>query len=319
MAHVITKYIVYNHNGTGVRHHHFNASNNITSETDENYPGTTDNNPGSGIADGWPTLPFGGNNLPFAFMSINGAADGNHLYTSAGNQSFPVGASDVEVLVVYGPVGGIGVDGGPGIWVDAFNVNTGDFSDDLHFITILTPPTPPDTIDNGKTDFANSDGEVSSLSAEHIRASATIDEGVPFLEWKKIIPSESILNLKDFDMAQNETGEIWFAFYQSPRPGAPINLGKLKQYVAGGGFKIIIEDDGIHIIHGPAGGGGPGPVGPPVGPLRVASSLVSKLSREQKATLKQYQSEYATLTKSITSQTRQIIGVVSKVTKLLGI
>ncbi len=38
MAHVITKYIVYNHNnGTGVKHRHFNASNNITSATDENY------------------------------------------------------------------------------------------------------------------------------------------------------------------------------------------------------------------------------------------------------------------------------------------
>ncbi len=90
-----------------------------------------------------------------------------HLYTSAGNQPFPVGAFDVEVLVVYGPVGGIGVGGGPGIWVD--------------------------------------------------------------------------------------------------------------------------------------------------------SSLVNKLSREQKATLKQYQSEYATLTKSITSQRSKIIGIVSKVTRLLGI
>jgi hypothetical protein len=117
-------------------------------------------------------------------------------------------------------------------------------------------------------------------------------------------------------MTQNETGEIWFAFYQSPRPGPPINLGKLKQYVAGGGFQIIIEDDGIHIVHGPVGGGGP--VGPPVGPLRVASSLVNKLSREQKATLKQYQKEYATLTKSITSQTSKIIGIVSKVTRMLG-
>ena len=54
MAHVITKYIVYNHNGTGVRHHHFNASNNITTVTDENYPGTTDDNPGSGIAEDGP-------------------------------------------------------------------------------------------------------------------------------------------------------------------------------------------------------------------------------------------------------------------------
>src|SRR5207302_8404998 len=115
------------------------------------------------------------NNLPFAFMSINGAADGNHLYTSAGNQSFSVGASDVVVLVVYGPVGRIESGGGPGIWVDAFNVNAGNFSDDLHFINILTPPTPPNTIDNSKTNFASSDGEVSSLGAEHIRASATVD------------------------------------------------------------------------------------------------------------------------------------------------
>ena len=58
MAHVITKYIVYNHNGTGVRHHHFNASNNITGETDENYPGTSDDSPGSGSADGWAHIIF---------------------------------------------------------------------------------------------------------------------------------------------------------------------------------------------------------------------------------------------------------------------
>src|SRR5262245_30166647 len=150
MAHVITKYIVCNHNGTGVRHHHFNASNNITGETDENYPGTTDDNPRSDSDDGWATLPFGGDTLRFAFMSVSVAADRSQPFTSGGHQLCPVGASEVEVLIAYGPVGGIGVDGGPGIWVDAFNVNTGDFSDDLHFITILTPPTPPDTIDNDK-------------------------------------------------------------------------------------------------------------------------------------------------------------------------
>ena len=173
MAIVTFSYITYNHNGTGVRHHHFSSSNNLTTLSPHSFPNSTNGNPGNDSV----FAPDNWNNLPFAFMSINGAPNGNQLYTTSGNQSFLVGSSDVAVLVVYAPQGTPGPDGGPGIWVDAFNVETGTFSDDLHFITVLTPPTPPDNIDNPKTDFANSDGSISTEAPEHIRASDTIDSG----------------------------------------------------------------------------------------------------------------------------------------------
>ena len=77
MINTTTKYIVYNHSGGGVRHHHFGTQNNIIDEADGNAT------PGDTLPVlGFPTLPFQGSNVPFAFMSVHGAADGNHLYTS---------------------------------------------------------------------------------------------------------------------------------------------------------------------------------------------------------------------------------------------
>ena len=214
MAVVTFTYITYNHNGTGVRHHHFTSSNDLTSLPSHNFPGSSDSSPGSDSA----FAPATWGSLPFAFMSINGAVGGNKLYTSAGNQSFMVGSSNVAVLVVYAPESTPGPDGGPGIWVDAFNVNTGMFSDDINFIQVLTPPTPPDNPDSGMTTYANWEGVISTNNAEHMRASNTVDSGVPFLEWKQIIPPDSISNLKDQDIAQGQSNQIWFAFYQTPTP-----------------------------------------------------------------------------------------------------
>ena len=82
MADTTIKYIVYTHSGGGVRHHHFGAQNNIIDEADGHAsPGDTIN------ALGFSTLPFNNALLPFAFMSVHGAADGNHLYTTPGNQT----------------------------------------------------------------------------------------------------------------------------------------------------------------------------------------------------------------------------------------
>src|SRR4051812_29209217 len=179
MINTTIKYIVYTHGGTGVRHHHFGLQNNIIDQANGNAStGDTLN------ALGFATLPFNGSVLPFAFMSVHGAADGNHLFTSPGNQQVIVGSSDIDILVVYAPPGGIGGSGGgPGVWVDAFNVDTGVFSDSLAFIEVLTPPTPPDIIDVPKTNFGNSDGEIPTISAENVRANSQVD-GVPFMEWR---------------------------------------------------------------------------------------------------------------------------------------
>lgn len=88
MINTSIKYIAYDHTGTGVRHHHFTGQNDIINEADGNAStGDLIN------ALGFPTLPFNGKTLPFAFMSVHGAADGNHLYTSPGNQQVPVGTT----------------------------------------------------------------------------------------------------------------------------------------------------------------------------------------------------------------------------------
>src|SRR5262249_46580917 len=209
MVNTTTKYIVYTHTGGGVRHHHFGTQNNIVNEADGTAAlGDTIN------ALGFPSQVFNGSNVSFAFMSVHGGADGNKLYTTPGNQTVPVGTSDIDILVVYTPPGGIGGTNGPGVWVDAFNVDTGQFSDSLDFIKVLTPPTPPDTIDAAKTTFGNQDGGISTATAETVRANALVD-GVPFVEWKQIIGTPTLQSETDIHLAQNESGEIWFAFYQS--------------------------------------------------------------------------------------------------------
>jgi hypothetical protein len=274
MVNTTIKYIVYNHAGTGVRHHHFSIQNNIIDEAD----GTAVSGDHF-TAFGLPFMFFNGVNLPFAFMSVKGNTDDNHLYTSPGNRDVTVGSNNIDILVVYGPVGGIGgPGGGPGIWVDAFNVDTGNFSDDLHFIQILTPPTPPDTVDNPKTTEANQEGDVSSLSPEHIRASGTVDGGIPFLEWKKIIPSETILATNDFNLVQNESGEIWFAFYQTQ----PVNIDipNLKDRLAQSMGRWVVDDycgstGPIHI----------GPHGPTPFRIRVPKENLAKLTPAQKEKL----------------------------------
>lgn len=257
MINTTIKYIVYTHTGSGVRHHHFGAQNNIINEAD-GQAGPFDQINALGFA----SLPFGGNNLPFAFMSVHGAADGNHLYTSPGNQTVLVGSSNIDILVVYAPVGGFGgPGGGPGVWVDAFNVDTGNFSDS-DFIQVLTPPTPPDTLDNPKTSEANMEGDVSSLAAENLRAFAIVD-GAPFSEWKKITPAEAYVNTREVDLSQNETGEIWFAFYLTP----PYQQPKIPQLAEGTWVSWGVKVD----AGGPTGHG---PV-PPWTPftLRIAAGL----------------------------------------------
>jgi hypothetical protein len=250
MVNTRVRYIVYNRSGSGVRHHHFSTQNDIIAQADGHA------SPGDTLAaQGFPFQWYMGQSVPFAFMSVHGAADGNHLYTSSGNQSVTVGTTDIDVLVVYAPpVGGNG--GGPGVWVDAFNVDTGDFSDALDFIQILTPPTPPDTVDAAKTTYANMEGVVSTVTAENLRASASVDGGVPFLEWKRIVPTETVNSDRNVGLAQNESGEIWFAFYQKQTVTAAIH--RVIEAMMGGIFIWTGDDtcgNGGHWVFPPHGPG----------------------------------------------------------------
>jgi hypothetical protein len=308
MVQTSVRYIVYNHGGSGVRHHHFSAQNDIISEA----PGSA--SPGDAlVAQAFPFQIYMGQTVPFAFMSVHGAADGNHLYTSPGNENLTVGQTDIDVLVVYAPPGGIGgPNGGPGVWVDAFNVDTGDFSDDLNFIEVLTPPTPPDAVDGAQTAFANQEGVVSTLNAENLRASPSVDGGVPFLEWKMIVPSETLDYDKNVDLQQNETGEIWLAFYgRRPSLTGLVNVGQLLE----GGIFVWTGDDtcgnGGHWIPGHVPGGG--------GPFRlqISDAILRALSPQQQREMQTLIKEYPAIAGSALAAMTKMLNVLSGAQNIL--
>ncbi len=286
MINTTIKYIVYTHTGGGVRHHHFSTANNIIDEADGHASAGDVIN-----ALGFPTLPFGPDTLPFAFMSVHGAADGNHLYTSPGNQTVAVGSTDIDSLVVYAPPGGIGgPGGGPGVWVDAFNVDTGNFSDSLDFVKILTPPTPPDTIDAAMSTFVNQDGGISTANAENVRANDHVD-GAPFVEWKRITGPQTLHLSREIDLTQGETGEIWFAFYQTP-PTPTVSIPRIVQLMEAGIFLFVGDD-----TCGNGGrwfGPGHGPVGPGPGTFKISLSkeVIAKLNPAQQKQLKGIMDRY---------------------------
>jgi hypothetical protein len=300
MINTSIKYIVYTHTGGGVRHHHFGTQNNIIDEADGHAsPGDTIN------ALGFASLPFGGNNLPFAFMSVHGAADGNHLYTSPGNQTVPVGTSDINILAVYAPVGGVGSGpSGPGIWVDAFNVDTGDFSDS-DFIQILTPPTPPDHVDAAKSALANAEGDVATATAETLRAYAGID-GASFIEWKRIVAIETLVTTRDVSIAQNEVGEIWFAFYQTQSPSVAIPSLHDRLARALGSWS---DDDYC----------GTGPHIGPRGPFRISLNpdLIKKLPAEQRTKLETLIKEYPEVANAAFKEMTKANAIIGDVGKLV--
>lgn len=243
MSTYTVNYIVYT---AGHRHHHAGSQTQLippasgVSSLGEHFPVFAP-----------PTLPYNGNNLSFAFMSVVGNADGNHLYTSPGTKDVQTGSANIVVTVVYAPAGGIG-NGGPGVWVDAFNVNTGQFSDS-DFMQVLTNGS----VDAAKTATANNDGVVSSATAEDMRSYAQVD-GVPFLKWEKIANPNTETSTIDYNLQRNEGGLV-FAFYQTPdkTPVHPPHAGDQEVWIyVSAGVKV----DGGGIVIG--ADGKPHPVGP---------------------------------------------------------
>ncbi len=122
-----------------------------------------------------------------------------------------------------------------------------------------------------------------TLNAENLRASPSVDGGVPFLEWKRIVPTETLENDRNVDLLQNETGEIWFAFYQ--RRTATIAIPRVIEAIAGGIFVWTGDDtcgNGGHWIF-PGHGPGPAPFH-----LAIDTRIMHKLDAKQQEALKAY-------------------------------
>jgi hypothetical protein len=181
-------------------------------------------------------------------------------------------------------------------------------------VKVLTPPTPPDTVDAAMTTFVNQDGGVSTAKAENVRANDHVD-GAPFVEWKRITVTPAIQTASEIDLTQGETGEIWFAFYQTP-PQPPISLGRIEQLISAGIFVWTGDDtcgNGGHWI-----GPGHGPVGPGPGTFKVSvgADVIARLSDDQQKQLRAIMSEYpATAQAALTGMTNvlnDINGILSK-------
>ncbi len=154
-----------------------------------------------------------GKSVPLAFMSVVGGAGGSQLFTDPGTQTVIVGSQPISILVVYAPLPTPGGGGGaPAVWVDAFDAESGQLSDndfvDVYDMTGGSPAQIPNPL---LTSTANNDGSVSTAKPEDLRARGAVDSGVPFAYWKKLGGSSSAS--ADFVLQKNDVG-IVLAFYQ---------------------------------------------------------------------------------------------------------
>jgi len=206
MPTVHTRYVTWISRG---RRHHGSAAADIVPPLS-----TAASSPGTYQAWASPSISWtdgsGQHDAGFAFWSVVGSADGASVSTNP-SLSVNVGGGDVYATAWYIPGGGNG-NGGPGVYIDAFDVNVGNFVDD-DFVDVVT--------DASLTAAANNDGFVPTASAEDIRAYNLI-HAVPFLDWTVVAGSEGVSSV-DLQAAVR-TSAVAFAFYQTPsgpvfRPG----------------------------------------------------------------------------------------------------
>lgn len=191
----------------------------------------------------------------FAFWSVTGAADGAQVSFDP-SLSVQVGASDVQATAWYLP-GGDG-RGEPGLLIDAFDVQIGNFVDD-DFVTVSP--------DSDLSPAANEEGFVPNKATEHVQAFTSI-HGVPLDQWKVLAEHPAGTHPiagADLQADAASTG-VAFAFYKTPgRPviGRP-DVPALGTWVSWG----VMVDGG-----GPTGNGPVDPWGPLVRQLAVALAM----------------------------------------------
>ena len=243
------------------RHHGGSFVELIMPEPVSNYNGGGSETFNAGFAPDELPLPGSTTKVKFGFWSVAGGADGG-VIGAAGQKHAPavsVGTANVVATAWYLPEGG-GGNGGPGVWIDAFDINVGDFVDD-DFVNVTSTPA--------LTAVANSDGWVPSDSAQTVAAYGAI-HFVPFKQWNVEAGAETVSGVT-LSVAATSSAVV-FAFYKTPVGSEPgivkINPDKMLAW------RILfgIINDGNGLEWGP---GGPHPVGP-WGPdiLKVANKAM---------------------------------------------
>jgi hypothetical protein len=163
----------------------------------------------------------------FMFWAVTGAADGSHMVTDQ-DLKVMVGSANVEVTGWFLPQGtGVPNGGGPGLLIDAFDVDLGDFSD-ADFVDVVSDPT--------LTAAANEEGFVPTSTAdEDVRAYTNVDGVVPFTEWTIFIPDPGNVTSAGRDLiGKKDHWTVAFAFYQTPVAAPPTGWkGQGREYESG--------------------------------------------------------------------------------------
>ena len=211
MPTVHTRYVVWE--SRGFRHKNGSGALDISTPSDT---GVFDGGSYAAYAfpDGTWTDTNGTHTGHFAFWSVVGAANGASFTTNP-NLDVQVDSNDVQATAWYIEGGG---NGSPALFIDAFDVDIGDFVLD-DFVNVVT--------DASLTAEANLDGIVPTIEgSEDVRAYTSI-RSVPFDQWIVIEGTETAAS-EDLTGAQNTSG-IAFAMYQTPQgnghPRIPANIG----------------------------------------------------------------------------------------------
>lgn len=202
------------------------------------------------VPPGFPIIPWTDSNgqvhdLQFAFWSVVGGTGGPVVsFPGEPSPTVTVGATNIIATAWYVDLSG-GGDGGPGIIIDAFDENIGDFVLD-DFVTVA----PGDAALNTA---ANWDGFVPTNVAEAITAYSTI-HGVPFDQWRipiVLTPTVSAANM----VVNAGVKSVAFAFAYYKTPDRQVGIYPFKEWAISTWVSWGVMVDG-------GGPTGDGPVGP---------------------------------------------------------
>lgn len=162
----------------------------------------------------------------FFFGVVIGASGGNVFCPkSETTYHFQAGSSAIQEIGVYvlkGDGGGAGELNE--IWVDAFDVDRGNFSDSPTIVRVSTPQA-PDQVDAQATQLANQEGVVITTQPWLMRALPSVSGTNKFTLWRRSILVPALMQeatLPDTQTPQVtvETGtnnQLWLAVYQTPQ------------------------------------------------------------------------------------------------------